>query len=159
MDWVATLLTDIRLDESSLRGVLFDCSQTALAGSIVQDGLTAVHSFGDADADLAVSDIQVSVRSTRLAAPAVLSELAKHAFRPLTALEFEAPSRVDAREDAWMLLGIYAAQLRGWAVTQHLDYEEAACRLGDTDGLLRAPMGGRHGSILVASSALAFLTG
>ncbi|MFQ5749528.1 MAG: hypothetical protein ACE5H3_08735, partial [Planctomycetota bacterium] len=78
MDLVATLLTDVPLDERTFRGVLLACSRSSLAGAISQSGLEAVHSFGDAERDAGARDLRVRCRPANTAPRAALTELRKH---------------------------------------------------------------------------------
>lgn len=156
---VATLLTDVPLDERGFRAVLLNCSCSALAGAAVQDGLVARHSFGDAETDRKARDVRVHCRPAVTVPRAALVELHKHGFRPVTALEFHTSGDREAREDAWALLGLYCHELRGWALTWHLDFDEAAARAGSSDGLLHAPAGTRkQPAVLIAASTLKLLT-
>jgi len=159
MDLVATLLTDVPLDERTFHGVLLACSRSSLAGAISQFGLEAVHSFGDAERDADARDLRVRCRPANTAPKAALIELRKHGFQPVTALEFEAPADAESHEDAWTLVGLYVEELRGWVVTRHLDFEEARERLGTDEGLLHAPLGGRRRGVLLSTRAMALLSG
>ncbi len=154
---IATLLTDVPLDAAAFRGVLLDCSQSALAGAITVEDLRAVHSFGEADRDTAPRDIEVRCRSANTAPRAALVELRKNGFEARTALEFHTPGDPESEEDAWALLRLYADELRGWALTRHFDHDTAAEILGSAEGLLHVPLGGPRRSVLIAASALALL--
>ncbi|TAH37024.1 MAG: hypothetical protein EYC70_08560 [Planctomycetota bacterium] len=159
MPQFATLLTDVPVDERGFRSVLLATARTALGGGIVQGGLSATHSYGDADTDQRVRDIRVFVRPANTAPRAALTELEKHGFKPVTALEFHCDHDRDSQEDAWALLGLYADELRGWVMTHYLDYDEAAARCGGGEGLLRAPIGShKHPGVLIAASTLKLLT-
>lgn len=154
MEILATLVTDLPLDEARFRSVLFDCSRSSLAGAILQKGMTAVHSFGEADRDAAPRDVQVVVRSPGTIHPSAAHELRRLRFEAAAALEFHCDPHPETREDAWALVHLYAEQLRGWVVTDYLSYEEAAARQGSEEGLLRAPVGGRKRGVLIAARAL-----
>lgn len=158
MELVATLLTDVPLDAQSLRGVLMNLSRTSLAGAMLQHELQVVHSFGDAELDRAARDVKVRCRGANTAPRAALVELEKHGFQPVTAIEFQTAGDPESREDAWMLVGLYSEELRGWAVTSYLDFEEAVRRTGSETGLLHAPVGGRHRGVLIANQTLRQLT-
>lgn len=157
MPLLATLLTDLPLDERSFHGLLLDCSRTALAGSILRHGLEATHSFGDADLDRDVRDVKVLCRKANTVHRAALVELRKHGFEPASALEFHTAGDHESNEDAWALCRVYAEELKGWLVTSYLDFDTAAARTGSADGLLHAPVGGRHKGVLIAASALRLL--
>ncbi|RMH03687.1 MAG: hypothetical protein D6702_05205 [Planctomycetota bacterium] len=158
MPLFATLLTDLPLpDENALRGLLLDCSRTALAGSILQRGMTAVHSFGEADRDPEPREVRVICRKANTAHRAALVELAKQGFRPAAALEFHTDGHPETDQDAWSLCEVYAEEVRGWLVTSYLDFETAAERLGSEDGLLHAPVGGRRKGVLISARALRLL--
>ncbi len=160
MELVAILLTDVPLDERRFRGLLLDLAGSSLAGAILQDGLEAVHSFGEAERDRDVRDVRVRCRPANTAPRAALAELRKQGFAPATALEISTAHDRESREDAWALLGLYAEELRGWVVTRYLDFDEAEARLGSREGLLHAPVGGsrRHRGVLISASALRLLT-
>jgi len=156
---VATLLTDMPLDARAFRGLLVDVSRSSLAGAIAHDGLEATHSFGEAERDSDARDVQVRCRPANTAQRAALTELRKQGFEPATAVVFITSGDADSREDAWFLVGLYAEELRGWVVTSYLDFDEAAERMGNDEGLLHAPVGGKHKGVLIAASALRLLTG
>lgn len=154
MELVATLLTDLPLDDRNFHGLLMDISHSSLAGAISPYGLEAIHSYGDADFDMSVRDIRVRVRKANTAPRSALVELSKHGFRPVTAVTFETQGDVDSREDAWALCSLYASELQGWILTNYLSFDQAVARLGDEDGLLHVPIGGKFRSVLVSFSAL-----
>ncbi|HJM39068.1 MAG TPA: hypothetical protein QGG59_03015 [Planctomycetota bacterium] len=154
---LATLLTDLPLDEQRLRGVLLNISHTSLAGSIQQYGLDATHSFGNAAKDFDVRDVTVRCRPANTSHKSALVELRKHGFQPATALEFETAGDSESDLDAWSLVRVYAEELKGWVVTAFLDFEEARSRTGSDEGLLQAPVGGKKRGVLIASNALELL--
>ena len=155
MELVATLLTDIPLDERRFHGVLQDVAQSRLAGAILPRGLEAVHSFGDAAEDLAERQVRVRVKRGGQAPPAALVELGKAGFRPAAVLDFDSPGDADTREDAWALVNRYAAELKGWVLTRYLDFDEAAARAGSEDGLLHVPLGGgERKAVLISAAAM-----
>ena len=158
MELVATLLTDIPLDSQSLRSTLLDLSRTSLAGAIVQDDMTVVHSFGDADRDQDVRDVKVRCRPANTAPRAALVELEKLGFSAVTSLEFQSPGDRESREDAWILAGLYGGELRGWVITSYLNFDEAVQRTGSEEGLLHAPVGGKNRGVLIAANTLQILT-
>lgn len=160
MELVAILLTDVGLDERRFHGLLLDLARSSLAGAILQHGLEAVHSYGEAERDQDARDVRVRCRPANTAPRTALAELRKQGFTPATVLEFSAGHDRESREDAWALLGLYAEELRGWVVTRYLDYDEAEARLGGHEGLLHAPLGGRrrHRGVLISSAALRLLT-
>lgn len=158
VELVASLLTDVPLDEHRFHGLLRDVSQSALAGAVLPRGLTATHSFGNAEADLHERNVKVRVQRAGTAPPAALTELRKAGFRPETVLDFDAPGDVNTREDAWALINLYAAELRGWVLTRYLDYDEAAARAGSEAGLMHVPIGGgNHKAVLIAASTMEIL--
>ena len=158
MPLLATLLTDLPLpDEAAFRGVLLDCSRTALAGSILQDGMSASHAYGEAETDRELREVRVVCRKASTAHRAALVELEKIGFRPATALEFHTAGDHESNEDAWALCEVYAEELKGWVVTAYIDYETAAERAGSEEGLIHAPVGGRHKGVLIAASTLRLL--
>ena len=159
VELVATLFTDLPLVEQTFRGLLLDISGSSLAGAISPHGMEAMHSYGDANFDSTVRDIKVRARPANTAARSALVELEKLGFRPATAFTFETAGDVDSREDAWALCSLYAAEVQGWVLTTYLSYDEAVDRLGADDGLLHVPIGGKHRSVLIASSALRQLIG
>ena len=135
-----------------------DLSTTTLSGSILQEELDAFHTFGEATEGPTPREIRVRCRPANTAPRAALLELKKHGFAPITALEFSAPADQESREDAWTLLGIYARELRGWALTARFSFSEAAKRLGTDEGILHAPVGGKSKSVLLSAAALRFLS-
>lgn len=158
MPLLATLLTDLPLpDPAAFRGVLLDCSHTVLAGSILQDGMTALHAYGDAQIDRDAREVRVACRPANTAHRAALVELAKIGFRPASALEFHTAGDHESNEDAWALCEVYAEQLKGWLVTAYVDFDTAAARIGSQEGLIRAPVGGRHKGVLIAANVLRLL--
>lgn len=160
MELVATLLTDLPLDESRFRGLLLDLSHSSLAGAISPEGMTAIHAYGDADFDDSVRDVRVRVRPANTAPRAAIVELAKHSFRPVTAVSIETWGDAPSREDAWMLCSLYAAELQGWVLTSYLDFDTAvAYQGGDEHGLLHVPIGGKRRSVLMAASTMRELAG
>ena len=146
------------LDEQRLRSTLINLSRTSLAGAIVQDGMTAVHSFGDADSDARVRDVKMRCRPANTAPRAALVELEKLGFRPESTLEFQSPGDYESREDAWTLVGLYGEELLGWVITSYVDFDEAVRRIGSDEGLIHAPVGGKHRGVIIAASALRLLT-
>ncbi len=158
MEIVATLLVDVPLDASNFHGLLLDLSATALSGAIQQQELKAFHTFGEASEDPNPREIRVCCLPANTAPRAALRELKKQGFSPATALEFSAPTDLESQEDAWTLLGVYARELRGWAITNKLDFDEASERLGSEDGILHAPLGGKKKGVLISSNALRLLT-
>ena len=155
VELVATLLTDIPLDERRFHGVLRDVAQSRLAGAILPRGREAVHSFGEAHHDAAERQVRVRLKRGGQAPPAALVELRKAGFLPATVLDFDAPGDLDTREDAWALTNCYAQELRGWVLTRYLDFEEAAARAGTEEGLLHVPIGrGDHKAVLISAAAL-----
>jgi hypothetical protein len=158
MELVASLLTDVPLDEHRFHGLLRDVAQSALAGAVLPRGMVATHSFGDAAADLHERNVVVRVQRAGTAAPAALTELRKTGFRPETVLDFDAPGDPDTREDAWALINLYAAELRGWVLTRYMDFDEAVARAGSEDGLLHVPLGGGdHKAVLISASTMEIL--
>jgi len=156
---LATLLTDLPLDESRFRGLLMDVAQSVVAGNIQQDGYWASHLFGNAEWDAKEREIKVQCRKANTAHPAALGELQKQGFRPESALEFTCSTDREAQLDAWSLLGAYAEVVQGWAVTSYMDFDEAAGHLGHEEGLLHAPVGGRKKGVLIAANQLKNLCG
>lgn len=154
VELVATLLTDLPLDERTFHGLLLDISHSTLAGAISPYEMEAIHSFGDADFDDSARDIRVRVREANTTHRSALVELSKHGFRPVTALQFETAGDADSREDAWALCSLYAAEVQGWVLTHYISFDQAARRLGDEEGLLHVPIGGKHRSVLISFSAL-----
>ncbi len=159
VELVATLLTDLPLDPSRFRGLLLDISRSSLAGAISPDGLTAIHSYGDAEFDRDVRDVRVRARPANTAPRAAMVELSKHGFRAQSAITIETWGDAASREDAWMLASVYAREVRGWILTAYLDFDEALDRLGDAEGLLHVPSASRQRCVLIAASTLAQLTG
>jgi hypothetical protein len=159
VELVATLLSDLPLDPSRFRGLLLDVSQSSLAGAISPQGMTAVHSFGDAEYDRQVRDIRIRAGAANTAPRAALVELEKHGFRAASAVQVETWGDQASRVDAWMLTSLYAEQLQGWILTSYLDFDQAADRLGDDAGLAHVSLGGKHRSVLIAASTLRTLTG
>ncbi len=160
MELVATLLTDVPLDAASFRGVLMDMSRSSLAGAIVPDELTAIHSYGNAEYDDSVRDVRVRARPANTAPRAAVVELAKVGFRPVTAISIETWGDDLSRDDAWILCSLYAAELQGWVLTSYLDYDTAlAYQGGEEYGLLHVPIGGRRRSVLIAASTMRELAG
>lgn len=158
MPLLATLLTDLPLpDDQAFRGLLMTCSQTALSGSILQDGMTAHHAYGDAAIDRDAREVRVVCRKANTAHRAALVELEKIGFRPATALEFHTAGDHESNEDAWALCEVYAEELKGWLVTAYVDFETAAERAGSEEGLIHAPVGGRHKGVLIAANVLRLL--
>jgi len=160
VELVATLLTDLPLDESRFHGLLRDLARSPLAGAISPRGMLARHSFGEASHDLGPRDLEVRVERASKAPPEALHELAGVGFRPVHALSFETDGSPDAREDAWALTHLYAEELRGWILTRYLDFATAAARTGSEEGLLHVPLaGGAHGhrAVLLASNVLDLL--
>lgn len=153
MEWFATLLTDMPLDEPRFHGLLRDVAQSSLAGAIRPKGMVAWHSFGDAERDLEARDLEVRALRPTTAPPSALGELQKAGFRAATALEFLIPPSPDAEMEAWALIALYAEELKGWVLTRHVDFEEAAERAGSEEGLMHVPMNGGHGRKAVLLSA------
>ncbi|HBF23331.1 MAG TPA: hypothetical protein DDW23_05880 [Planctomycetes bacterium] len=154
MELLATLVTDIPLDESRFRGVLLDVSRSSLAGAVSHFELSAYHAFGNAEIDMHIRDVEVTSRPANTAPKAALTELEKIGFLPVTALEFRTDGTAESQEDAWALLGLYGIQLRGWAITAYLDFDEAAFRADTTEGLIKAPIGGKAKGVLISESTL-----
>jgi len=155
VELVASLLTDVPLDERRFHGLLRDVAQSSLAGGVLPRGLEAVHSYGEADSDLSARDVLVRVRSGGAAPPAALTELRKAGFRPAAVLDFETSGDAATREDAWALVNLYAEELRGWVLTRYMDFDEAARRSGSDAGLLHVPIGGgSHKAVLIAASTM-----
>lgn len=159
MELVATLLTDLPLDDRNFHGLLMDISHSRLAGAISPYGLEAVHSYGDADYDASVRDIRVRARPANTAHRSAIVELSKHGFRPVTAVTFETQGDPDSREDAWALCALYAKELQGWVLTNYMSFDQAVARIGDEDGLLHVPIGGKFRSVLISFSTLRMLIG
>ena len=137
--------------------MLMDISNSRLAGAISPYGLEAIHSYGDAEYDASARDIKVRARMANTAPRAALVELAKHGFRPVTAVTFETHGDPDSREDAWALCSLYAQELQGWILTSYLSFDQAVARLGDASGLLHVPIGGKFRSVLISFSTLRLL--
>ncbi len=154
VELVATLLVDIPFSTSSFRGVLFDVSQSTLAGAISQHELTATHSFGEANVDADVRDIEVIAKKSNTAPPEARRELEKVGFRTETVLRFETMGDSRSREDAWALVELYANILKGWVLTAYFDFESAAQRLGTEDGLMHLPAAGKRKMALIAANQL-----
>ena len=157
---MATLLTDLPLEEARFHGLLQDLAHSPLAGAISPRGMVARHSFGEASQDLGPRDLEVRVERATKAPPEALHELAAVGFRPVHALLFETDGSSEAREDAWALTHLYAEELRGWVLTRYLDYATAAARTGSEQGLLHVPLaGGARGdkAVLLASTTLDLL--
>lgn len=159
MEHVATILSDLPLDEARFRGLLLDLSRSALAGAILPEGMTAIHTYGNADVDLDARDVRVRARPANTAPRSALVELAKHSFRPVSAVIIETWGDDASREDAWMLCSLYAAELQGWVLTTYLDYDTAADYQGSEEGLLHVPIGGKQRSVLMAASTMRALAG
>lgn len=155
MELVASLLSDVPLDERRFHGLLRDVAQSRLAGAVLPRGMMAVHSFGDAADDLYERQVKVRVQRAGTAPPAALTELRKAGFRPEVVLDFDAPGDPETREDAWALVNLYAEELRGWVLTRYVDYDEAAARAGSEEGLLHVPLGGgAKKAVLIAASTM-----
>jgi hypothetical protein len=156
VEWFATLMTDMPLDEARFHGLLRDVAQSSLAGAIRPRGLKAWHSFGDATRDAEVRDLEVRVLRPTEPPPSALHELQNHGFRTAAALEFLVLPQPEAREEAWALVALYAEQVRGWILTRYLDFDEAANRNGDEEGLMHVPLNGGHGrkAVLLSASSL-----
>jgi hypothetical protein len=159
VELVATLLSDLPLDPSRFRGLLLDISRSSLAGAISPQGLTAIHSFGDAEYDRDVRDIRIRARAANTAPRAALVELKNQGFVPASAVQVETWGDQASRIDAWMLTSLYAEQLQGWILTNYLDFDQAADRLGDEVGLAHVSLGGKHRSVLISASSLRTLAG
>ena len=158
VELVASLLTDVPLDEHRFHGLLRDVAHSTLAGAVLPRGMTAVHSFGNADRDDHERDVVVRVSRATTAPPAAQTELKKAGFRPETVLDFDSPGDRDTREDTWALVNLYARELRGWVLTRYLDFDEAAERMGSEEGLLHVPLGGGdHKAVLISASAMEVL--
>ena len=151
---LATLLTDLPLDEPRLGGVLMDISHTALSGSIQQHGMSVYHTYGDAQFDTNPREITVRCLPINTVPKAALTELRKHGFFPACALEFDAGDDSEARLDAWSLLRVYSEHLRGWTMTCFIDFDEAAERTGSRAGLLHAPIGSNRKGVLISANTL-----
>lgn len=153
MEWFATLLTDMPLDEPRFHGLLRDVAQSSLAGGIRPRGLVAWHSFGNAERDLEARDLEVRALRPTAAPPAALGELQKSGFRAAAAVEFLIPPSPEAELEAWALVALYAAELKGWVLTRYVDFDEASARAGTEEGLMHVPMNGGHGRKAVLLSA------
>lgn len=153
-------MTDMPLDERRFYGVLHDVAHSSLAGAIRPRGLSAWHSFGNAERDSDVRDLEVRVLRRTEAPPSALHELDLYGFRTASALEFLVPANEEARLEAWALVALYAEQLYGWVLTRHIDYDHAAALGGSEDGLMRVPLNGGHGrkAVLISAESLAWLT-
>jgi hypothetical protein len=159
MELVATLLTDMPLDERRFHGMLLDIADSCLAGAIAPCGLEARHSFGEADRDEDVRDIHVIVKPPGSAPAAARHELAKAGFRPRCCIEFLTYEDPDSREEAWALVNLYARELSGWVLTRYVDFDEARRRCGDDRGLLHVPLscGSESKAVLVAATTMKVL--
>ncbi|MFK5956699.1 MAG: hypothetical protein QM477_09670 [Planctomycetota bacterium] len=160
MEWFATLMTDMPLDERRFHGVLRDVAHSSLAGGIRPRGMAAWHSFGNAECDSDVRDLEVRVLRATEAPPSALHELEIAGFRTASALEFLVPPEEEACLEAWALVALYAEQLYGWVLTRHLDFETAAAIIGSENGLMHVPLNGGHGrkAVLVSAESLVRLT-
>lgn len=155
----ATLLTDLPLDEHRFRGVLMDVARSRLAGAVAPKGMEARHSYGDAREDLYVRDILVRVRRGGTAHPAALTELRKAGFVPAHALEFLCDPHPSTQADAWALLSLYTAELKGWVLTEYLQPEEVTERAGTKEGVMHAGLGSKHKKVsLISAATLSLLT-
>lgn len=153
-------MTDMPLDERRFHGVLRDVAVSSLAGAIRPRGLCAWHSFGNAERDTEVRDLEVRVLRRTEAPPSALHELDEIGFRTASALEFLVPPEEEARLEAWALVALYAEQLYGWVLTRHIDFDSAAALSGSEEGLLHVPLNGGHGrkAVLVSAESLVRLT-
>jgi len=153
VELVAILLTDLPLDERRFHGLLRDIAGGCLAGAISPRGLEARHSFGDAQRHEDVVDVHVLVKPAASAPAAALRELHTAGFRPQSALELLTFGDAEARENAWALVNLYAEELRGWVLTDHLSFELAAQLCGNDDGLLHVPSASHSDTKAVLISA------
>jgi len=153
-------MTDMPLDERRFHGVLRDVAHSSLAGAIRPRGLSAWHSFGNAERDAEVRDLEVRVLRRTETPPSALHELDEFGFRTASALEFLVPGDEEARLEAWALVALYAEQLYGWVLTRHIDFESAAALSGSEEGLMHVPLNGGHGrkAVLVSADSLVRLT-
>ncbi|MBT4029790.1 MAG: hypothetical protein HN844_03815 [Planctomycetes bacterium] len=150
-------MTDIPISEPAFHGLLRAIAESSLAGAISPHGFEARHSFGEAALDLSVRDIVVRCRPANTVTRAALHELKKVGFRGQTAFVFESDGSPPSNEDAWQLVFLYAAEMSGWVATNYLDFEEATLLAGTSEGLIHAPIGGRHHGVLIAASTLRLL--
>jgi len=146
-------MTDMPLDERRFHGVLHDVAASSQAGAIRPQGLSAWHSFGQAECDREAPDLEVRVFRRADAPPAALQELDAFGFRTISALEFWAPADERARLEAWAVVTLYAEQLYGWVLTRQLDFEDSGAFRGREDSLVQVTLEGRHTGKAVLVSA------
>jgi len=116
-------MTDMPLDERRFHGVLHDVAQSPLAGAIRPRGLSAWHSYGEAQRDPDAHDFEVRVLGRTEVPPPALRELDASGFRTASALEFLVPPEEEARLKARALVRLYVEQLYGWVFTRYFDYD------------------------------------
>jgi len=153
-------MTDMPLDERRFHGVLHDVAHSSLAGAIRPCGLSAWHSFGNAERASDAPDLEVRVLRRTEAPPSALHELDMYGFRTASALEFLVLPNEGAHLRAWALVALYAEQLYGWVLTQHIDFDRAAALSGSEDGLMHVPLNGERGrkAVLVSAENLVRVT-
>lgn len=131
MELLATLFTDLPLDERRFHGLLHDLASSDAVGTISPRGLLAEHDFGEEGQRPNCSEsIQVIVQQKGCVAASVLEQLQRAGFRPAHALEFRAQDDSNAQISLWPLLRAYVGELQGWVLTTTLDFEETKAHLG-----------------------------
>ena len=144
MEIIATLLTDLPLDERHFYGLLQDLASTGLAGTIEPCGLQAQHELGgNASSAFGTSSaatiVRVQVKEASLLSPRLLDQLHKLGFRARQALEFRGNNHLDAPQDPWPLIIQYARELRGWIHTDDSKFLQTLKQDGFGDCIFSLP--------------------
>ncbi len=113
MEWLATLLTDMILEEPHFHGLLQDVAQNPVAGWIAPRGFQAWHSLKGERGEAGTGDLLVEVQMHPTLPAAIQNALLQQGFTAATALRFQCPPAANLAE-VWTILGLYAEELRGW---------------------------------------------
>ncbi|MDP7061397.1 MAG: hypothetical protein QF489_00500 [Planctomycetota bacterium] len=173
MEHLATLITDMPLDERYFHGLLRDIAATSTVAAIKPAGKLAEHFLSrdghgserasePAGGARQRADCLVELVSVLELPVKVVRQLHEQGFRAECLLEFwlnETQAAVIDQEDpwlspAWPLLDRYAQELRGWVLTSALGFEETVARCGDEKGLMRTSLDGDDPAVLISANTM-----
>jgi hypothetical protein len=156
VELLATLLTDLPLDERRFHGLLHDLASMGAVGTITPSGLRAGHSFGEGQRENCRESIEVSVLAKSCIGAQILEQLHSVGFRPMHALEFRAQEGAAIQAQWWPLLCAYVDELQGWVFTTELDFEETLARAATQAGIYSIPIAGdgQRKAVLISATTM-----